>query len=218
MYGYGDITPEKTERYCEHHTSPESEVLRALNRETHVKVLSPRMLSGHLQGRLLAAISQMIRPRSILEIGTYTGYSAICLAEGLQPEGKLITIDISHERESMIRHYVHESGNKERIEMLTGPALEWIPKLHSDFDLVFVDADKPSYPAYYDMLVPRLKSGAWILMDNMLWSGKVVEENQRQKDKDAHILHALNEQITQDQRVENILLPIRDGIHLIRKK
>lgn len=218
MYGFDAITPLETEQYCEQHSSAESSVLAELNRETHLKVMQPRMLSGHLQGRLLSAISKMIKPQNILEIGTYTGYSAICLAEGLAENGHLTTIEVNEERKAIIQKYIQLSGNENKINLHIGSALDIVPKLNTDFDLIFVDADKENYPRYYDLAIEKLKSGGWILFDNMLWSGKVCKPEEVMRDKDTRILNALNAHIQADVRVENILLPIRDGLMLVRKK
>jgi caffeoyl-CoA O-methyltransferase len=212
-----EFIEEKIDTYVCEHTSQESDLLKELNRQTHVQILQPRMLSGHFQGRLLSMLSCMIRPTSILEIGTYTGYSALCLAEGLQEEGKLITIDCNVELEDFTKEYISKSSFANRIELMVGNAKEIIPNLHMDFDLVFIDADKDAYLYYYTMLIDTLKSGAYILADNVLWSGKVVEKV-NDNDKDTKSLIEFNRFIQNDERVENILLPIRDGLMLIRKK
>jgi caffeoyl-CoA O-methyltransferase len=204
--------------YCDNHTSEESEVLKKLNRETHANVLQPRMLSGHFQGRLLSMISKMQRPQKILEIGTYTGYSALCLAEGLAADGLLITIDVNAEREEMVNRYVEEAGFSGRIHHIIGDAIRIIPTLQHRFDLVFIDADKPNYLNYYDLAMDVLNEGGIILIDNILWSGKVVERESLLKDKDTQVLDALNQKVQSDERVENVLLPIRDGLMLLRKK
>ncbi len=209
---------EKIENYCEAHTSNESEVLKKLNRDTHANVLQPRMLSGHFQGRLLSIISKMIKPKFILEIGTYTGYSALCLAEGLAENGKLITIDINPEQEDRIVKYISEAGMENRIQFIVGDAYNIIKTLPQRFDLIFIDADKQSYPKYYEQALEKLNTGGFILLDNVLWDGKVVDETSLKKDKDTQILDSLNKFIQQDPRVENILLPIRDGLMLVRKK
>jgi len=213
-----DITTPVIQSYCDGHTSPESDVLKKLNRDTHANVLQPRMLSGHFQGRVLSMISHMIKPKLILEIGTYTGYSAICLAEGLADGGKLITIDINAEREEMVRSYIHEAGMDEKIQHIIGDALNIIKTLPYFYDLVFIDADKPNYLKYYDMVMEKIHPGGYILIDNVLWSGKVVDDKEISKDKDTQILHSLNERIQLDTRVENVLMPIRDGLLLVRKK
>lgn len=211
-----DFIDEKLLDYAEKHTSAESSLLSELNRDTHAHILSPRMLSGHLQGRLLAMLSRMIKPQYILEIGTYTGYSAICLSEGLQQHGKLITIDINEELEDMIKSYFDKAGLGHKIEHITGNALEIIPTLQTNFDLVFIDADKINYSNYYDMVLPRLNKGGYILADNVLWSGNVLKPVAEQDD-DTKAIVAFNKKVSEDQQVENVLMPIRDGIMLMRK-
>ncbi|HYC84099.1 MAG TPA: class I SAM-dependent methyltransferase [Chryseosolibacter sp.] len=209
-----DIIDPGLQRYAEHHTTDEPEVLRTINRETYAKVLMPRMLSGHLQGRVLSMISQMIKPKTILEIGTYTGYSAICLAEGLQPGGRLITIDINEELEDQVRKYFTQAGVAEKIDYRIGRAAEIIPTLEGNFDLVFIDADKENYGRYYDLVIEHVNLNGFILADNVLWSGKVLNQN---PDKDTRAIIEFNKKIHADKRVENVLLPIRDGIMLMRK-
>lgn len=206
------------QQYADQHTSEEPEVLQKLNRDTHANVLQPRMLSGHFQGRLLSMLSKLIKPKNILEIGTYTGYSAICLAEGLAENGRLITIDVNAEREGMVNAYISKAGMAHCIQHIIGDALNIIPTLPYHFDLVFIDADKPNYIKYYDLAMQKANSGALLLIDNILWSGKVVDANALTSDKDTQTLHALNEKIQSDERVENILLPIRDGLMVVRKK
>jgi caffeoyl-CoA O-methyltransferase len=201
-------------RYAEAHTSRESDLLGQINRQTHADVLRPQMLSGHLQGRLLAMISQMIQPQVILEIGTYTGYSALCMAEGLRPDGKLITLDINEELEGRVREYFSRSGFGSRIDYRIGNALELIPQLTERFDLVFIDADKENYPRYYDLVINRVNLNGFILADNVLRSGKVLDEK---PDKDTRAILEFNKKVHQDDRVENLLLPVRDGIMVLRK-
>ncbi len=201
-------------RYAEQHTSSESELLKRINRETHAQVLMPRMLSGHLQGRLLAMISCMLQPKAILEIGTYTGYSAVCLAEGLAPDGKLITIDINEELEERVRQYFNEAGLSKKVDYQIGNALDIIPKLQGPFDLVFIDADKENYARYYDLVFNLVPLGGYILADNVLWSGKVLDQK---PDKDTRAIMDFNRKIQNDTRVENILMPVRDGIMIARK-
>lgn len=213
-----EITNALIQSYCDAHTSPESDVLRKLNRDTHANVLQPRMLSGHFQGRVLSMLSHMIRPKLILEIGTYTGYSAICLAEGLADGGKLITIDINAEREEMVRRYISEAGMEESIQHIIGDAYNIVKSLPYFYDLIFIDADKPNYLRYYELVIERTHPGAYILIDNILWSGKVVDEKELARDKDTQLLHGLNEHIRQDTRVEHVLLPVRDGLMVLRKK
>ncbi len=203
--------------YIHAHTSPESGVLQALSRETYLKVSMPRMLSGHLQGTFLRMISQMLQPRRILEIGTFTGYSAICLSAGLAPDGILHTIDINEELEDMQRRYFAAAQISHQIQLHVGNALTIIPQLPTDLplDLVFIDADKQNYSHYYDLVIDRLRPGGFIVADNVLWSGKIVAPD---PDKTTLALIAFNEKIQQDERVENILLPIRDGLMLARKR
>ncbi|TAH42169.1 MAG: O-methyltransferase [Bacteroidetes bacterium] len=212
-----DFLDSKLNLYTETHTSSENDVLESLNRETNAKILMPRMLSGHLQGRILSMLSHMIRPKQILEIGTYTGYSALCLAEGLQDDGCLHTIDINDELKSMVRTYIRKASMQEKIKTYYGNALDIIPGLDIKFDLVFIDADKINYSKYYDLVIDKIPSGAFILADNVLWSGKILDDELKM-DSDTKSIHAFNQKIQQDTRIENVLLPVRDGIMLIRKK
>ena len=212
-----EFLEEALENYVNEHTSPESAILNDLNRQTHINVLQPRMLSGHLQGRVLSMLSKMIQPKRILEIGTYTGYAALCMAEGLEDNGELITIDINYELEDMVKKYVSEAGFDDRIIMKVGNALEIIPTLDKAFDLVFIDADKTNYSNYYDLLIDELPKGSFIIADNVLWSGKVTEPV-KDNDEDTKALKDFNEKIHSDERVENVLFPIRDGLMVIRKK
>ncbi len=212
-----DFLPADLTAYAEDHTSPESELLRRLNRNTRAHVMAPRMLSGHLQGRFLSMLSHLIRPRRILEIGTYTGYSALCLAEGLTDDGQLITIDQNEELEDFARHYWQQSPLGGKIELRTGSAADILPRLDGPFDLVFIDADKRNNALYYDQIFDKVPVGGLILVDNMLWSGKVVEPLKPQ-DEDTRAVLAFNEKIHADARVENVLLPVRDGIMMIRKR
>jgi predicted O-methyltransferase YrrM len=200
---------------CEH-TANESDLLKKINRETHLEVLQPRMLSGHLQGRLLSLLSILLKPKRILEIGTYTGYSALCLAEGLPDNGKLITIDVNEELQARVQGYFNDSSYKGQIEYHIGDAMQLIPTLSDTWDLVFIDADKKNYLNYYDLVIERMNPGGIILADNILWSGKVIDE--AAQDRETVLLRKYNEQIQADERVENILLPIRDGIMVARKK
>ncbi len=205
------------DRYIKDHIDPEDEVLTELDRETHLKVIGARMLSGHLQGKVLTMIAQMIRPKTILELGTFTGYSAICLAKGLQDGGKLVTIEIDDELESLAAKYFEKAGICDKVEQRIGSALEIIPTLDEKFDLVFIDADKREYVQYFELLIDRLDSGAFILADNSLWSGKVLD---KPKDDDFQTMgiQAFNELVKNDNRVEKVILPLRDGLTLIRKK
>jgi caffeoyl-CoA O-methyltransferase len=209
-----DFLPDDLQKYVEDHTSTESELLKKITRDTHAKVLMPRMLSGHVQGRFLSMISQLIKPKNILEIGTYTGYSAICLTEGLPPEGKLVTIDVNEELESRVRNYFQEAGLTQKIDYRIGDAAHIIPTLDITFELVFLDADKENYSTYYDLILDKVRPGGLILADNVLWSGKVTKPK---PDKDTRALLEFNQKITTDPRVENLLLPLRDGIMMIRK-
>ncbi|HEX6890878.1 MAG TPA: O-methyltransferase [Chryseolinea sp.] len=209
-----EILNEDLLHYSEQHTTGESPLLKAINRDTHAKVLMPRMLSGHLQGRVLSMISKMIQPKLILEIGTYTGYSAICLAEGLAADGTLITIDINEELEEKVRTYFDEAGISAKVQYRIGDATKIVSTLEGPFDLVFIDADKENYSRYYDMVIDKVREGGIILADNVLWSGKVLQAKQ---DKDTRAIVEFNKKIQQDTRVENVLLPIRDGILMIRK-
>lgn len=202
------------QRYAEEYTSGETDLLRQVNRDTHANVLKPRMLSGHLQGRFLSMISHMIRPRRILEIGTYTGYSAICLAEGLAEDGQLTTIDINEELEATVRKNITNAGMDGKIRYMLGNALNLIPEIQESFDLVFIDADKENYAAYFDLVFGKVRTGGFILADNVLWSGKILADK---KDKDTRAIQLFNEKIKADNRVEKILLPLRDGIFMIRK-
>lgn len=204
--------------YCELHSSDESELLKKLNRTTYAQVLQPRMLSGHLQGRFLSMISALVKPKSILEIGTYTGYSALCLAEGLAEGGKLITIDVNPELEDLVNHFVKEAGFENKIQMIIGDAYQIIRTLPQIFDLVFIDADKASYSKYFDLVIEKVPSGGIILADNVLWSGKVVDEKSLAKDKDTQLIDAFNKKVQADPRVEAVLLPLRDGMMVLRKK
>ncbi|MFC5271520.1 O-methyltransferase [Adhaeribacter terreus] len=213
-----EFIDEDLNQYCEDHTTPETEVLKKLNRETHANVMMPRMLSGHIQGRTLAMFSQMIRPENILEIGTYTGYSGISLAEGLTENGTLHTIDINDELEDMVRRYFAEAGIKNKVKYHLGNALEIIPTLDVTFDLVFIDADKINYSNYFDLVIDKVRPGGFIIADNVLWSGKVLEKFRKKLDKDTEALLDFNQKIQTDDRVENVLLPIRDGLLVIRKK
>jgi caffeoyl-CoA O-methyltransferase len=209
-----DIIQAEIQRYAEMHTSPESPLLKKINRDTHAQVLMPRMLSGHLQGKVLSMISCMIRPRTILEIGTYTGYSAVCLAEGLQKEGKLITIDINEELYDRVNGYFREANLQDRIDYRIGDASSIIPGIEEKLDLVFIDADKENYGHYFDLVIDRVNLNGFILADNVLWSGKVL---QSKPDKDTRAIVDFNAKIQRDERVENVLLPIRDGLMLMRK-
>lgn len=212
-----DILSPLIEKYIEQHTDKEPELLRQLNRETHSKVLRPRMLSGHYQGRLLSLISQLVAPKNILEIGTYTGYSALCLAEGLRQDGALHTIDINEELYDLQRRYFDQSGMGERIHQHIGDARTIIPELDMKFDFVFIDADKPNYSTYLDLIFDKLTSGGVLLSDNVLWSGKVSQDLQ-EGDTSTQALIQYNKRLAEDDRFTTVMLPIRDGLTISRKK
>lgn len=211
-----DLLPKEIEAYASQFTTPETDVLKKLNRDTHAKVLRPRMLSGHLQGSLLSFISRMVKPSRILEIGTYTGYSAICLAEGLQKGGLLHTIDHNVELEEFAKHYIRLAGLEHRIIQHIGEAAAILPEIDEEFDLVFLDADKENYVRYFDMVYGKLKNGGIVLADNVLWSGKVLNKPEK-NDKEALGIVAFNEYIRDHAGVRNLLLPFRDGLMLMEK-
>jgi caffeoyl-CoA O-methyltransferase len=212
-----EFIDQKLDDYVCAHTENEPEVLNELNRKTHLTVLRSRMLSGHFQGRLLSMISHMIQPERILEIGTYTGYSAICLAEGLTENGKLTTIDINEELEDIAREFIQKANLDNKIEYIIGDAMYIVPQLDEQFDLVFIDADKKNYCNYYHLVFDKVKSGGYILADNVLWSGKVVEDYEA-LDSETKIIMDYNKMVHEDPRVQEILLPIRDGLMLARKR
>lgn len=204
----------KLEEYVQDHSEQEPELLQQLARETHLKVLQPRMLSGAYQGRLLALLSKLVSPKHILEIGTYTGYSALCLAEGLHPQGHIDTIDVNEELTDLQRKYFNRSGFGSQIFQHLGNAADIVPTLSGIFDLVFMDADKEQYPLYFDLIVDRVRSGGLIIADNVLWSGKVVEKS---NDEATEALQIFNKKVVEDTRVEALVLPVRDGLTLLRK-
>ncbi|HQQ94597.1 MAG TPA: O-methyltransferase [Bacteroidia bacterium] len=210
-----EFIDEKLLAYCEAFTQPETELLKRLNRETHLRVSQARMLSGHLQGRLLAMLSKLVSPSFILEIGTYTGYSALCLAEGLVKGGKLISMDVNEETMSFAQSFVDQSSFRSQIELRLGDATSLIPLLPEGIDLVFIDADKKNYGLYFDLVLPKMRSGGLILADNVLWSGKVLDA---QKDEDTQRIHDFNVKVQSEPSVETVVLPVRDGLSLIRKK
>lgn len=207
---------EQISNYITNHSTSEEPLLAKLNRETHLKMIYPRMISGPLQGKLLEFISRMIKPKYILEIGTFTGYSAICLAKGLSENGKLITIEINDELQSFSRKYFEESGLTSKIEQVTGNAIDIIPILTHTFDLIFIDADKEEYMDYYNVCIDKLAKGGFIIIDNVLWGNKVILKS-KHSDPETQSIKTLNEFIINDSRVENVILPVRDGINLIRK-
>ena len=212
-----DFLPEELDNYVVAHSDQEPPLLYDLNRQTHLKVLQPRMLSGHYQGRVLSMLSKMIQPKRVLEIGTYTGYSALCFAEGLQSGGKITTIDVNHLLEEMVRNYIDKAGLNDTIEYIIGDAMEIVPNLDEVFDLVFIDADKTNYVNYYNLVIDKVPSGGYIIADNVLWSGKVVQAIDS-LDEDTKVLVEFNALVQADDRVENVLFPIRDGLMVIRKK
>ncbi|HKG08817.1 MAG TPA: O-methyltransferase [Pedobacter sp.] len=197
--------------YCE----PESELLKKIDRETNLKVLMPRMLSGHYQGRVLSMLSKMIAPSRILEVGTFTGYATLCLAEGLSADGLIYTLDINEELEEMVRGYFAASPDGDKIRYIIGNATETVQTLEETFDLVFIDADKKNNGTYYDLIFDRVRPGGLIIVDNVLWSGKVLNTN---PDKDTKNITTFNDKIAADERVEKLILPVRDGLFIIRKK
>lgn len=211
------VADSELERYLLRHTDEEDDLLKELDRETNLHVLNPRMIAGHLQGKILEMFSRMIRPDRILEIGTFTGYSAICLAKGLKEGGKLHTVEIDDELEPIARKYFAKAGLTDVIVLHIGPAAKIIPALNDLFDLVFLDADKQEYCTYFDLIFDKVRPGGFILADNVLWNGKVVHEPSSDDGRTAGI-KLFNEKIKNDPRVSQVILPIRDGLMLIRKK
>ncbi len=201
------------QQYCTNHTSAQSDILLELERETFLKTLSPNMISGHYQGRMLAMLSKLLRPKNILEIGSYTGYSALCLAEGLADGGKLYTIEVNEELEYIIQKFVTKAGLQDNIEIMIGDAVDLVPTINSKFDLAFIDAGKHDYINHYELVLQRMNAGGIILADNVLWFGKVVD---KKRDQDTSMLSVFNEHVKNDDRVEQIMLPIRDGLLVIR--
>ncbi|HEX5002428.1 MAG TPA: O-methyltransferase [Bacteroidia bacterium] len=211
-----EFLDEKLTGYIDAHTAEEPAILAALNRETWAKILMPRMLSGHLQGRVLSMLSHMIRPASVLEIGTYTGYSAICLAEGLASGGTVTTIDINDELEEMVKRYIDLSGNTQKITALIGDATQLIPAIDRTFDLVFIDADKENYSNYFDLVINKVRPGGYIIADNVLWSGNVLQAPS-EMDAETRAIFDFNNKIHSDSRVAHVLFPVRDGLMICRK-
>jgi len=211
-----NLLPELLEKYIENHTKSEPETLKKLNRETHAHVLMPQMLSGHVQGRFLKMLTSMIQPKNVLEIGTFTGYSAISIAEGLPEGGTIHTIDINEELHSMVAKYVKESGSEKKVKTYVGNALKIIPEMNIVFDMVFIDADKKNYSNYYNLVFDKVRKGGYIIADNVLWSGKVVESKPR-IDEDTRSIMEYNDRVMNDTRVENVLVPIRDGLMIAKK-
>jgi predicted O-methyltransferase YrrM len=201
--------------YIEQHCSPESDVLRQITRSTHLEVINPRMLSGHVQGRVLSMLSQMIQPKRILELGTFTGYSALCLAEGLTEDGELVTLEHNDEMEDAIRRNLGLSPLGEKVKLVIGDAKESLQRLKGEFDLVFIDADKKEYCDYLDLVLPLMRKGGWILADNTLWDGHIVDPAY-DKDRQTVALRAFNDKVAQDERLEKVILPLRDGLTIIR--
>jgi len=202
------------EQYIEQNSSPEEAVLKELNRETYVKVQMPNMLSGHLQGQFLEMLSRMQQPKRILEIGTFTGYSGLCLAKGLAEDGLLYTIDINEELQPMVEQYIAKAALSDKVKQLIGDARQIIPTINETFDLVFIDADKINYSTYYDLVFDKVRPGGYIIADNVLWSGKILAEK---KDKDTTAIDEYNKKIASDKRVETFILPLRDGLNIARK-
>ena len=212
-----NFLPQEIEDYALKNSNAELDVLKKLNRETHLKMTMPQMLSGHMQGLMLQMFSKMICPSTILEIGTFTGYSAICLAQGLQENGKLHTIDVNEEFKEIITRYIKEAGLENKIQLHIGAAVNILPTLKEEFDLVFIDADKENYSAYYDLVFPKVKPGGFIIADNILWSGKILNSPMKM-DIETKSLYDYSRKINSDFRVENVLLPLRDGLMIARKK
>lgn len=211
------LLKKELEKYILDHIQPEDGILKELDRETNLKFLQPRMISGHYQGQLLILFSRMIKPKKILEIGTFTGYSAICLAQGLQRNGKLFTIERNDELETTAKKYFEKAGISDRIHMIFGDAIKQIPLIKEKFDLVFIDADKREYCNYYNLVYDKIPSGGYIIADNTLWNGKVIEKISGEDDQAKGIIE-FNRLIKNDNRVEQVILPVRDGMTIIRKK
>jgi predicted O-methyltransferase YrrM len=209
------LIPEELNQYLLATCEPEPALLKKIDRETQLEVLMPRMVSGHLQGRLLSMLSKLTQPKRILEIGTFTGYATLCLAEGLANDGKIITLDINEELEDRVRGYFSESDFNQQIDYKIGNALETIPPLDEVFDIVFIDADKKNNGTYYDMIFDKVRKGGLIIVDNVLWSGKVLTKI---NDTDTSNINTFNQLIAVDNRIEKLILPVRDGLFLMRKK
>jgi predicted O-methyltransferase YrrM len=209
-----EFIDEAIEEYSRLFSDTPSELLQSLDRETHARILQPRMLSGHLQGRYLAMLSKLLSPSLIVEIGTYTGYSALCLAEGLKPTGKLITIDINEELESFTRSFFDRSTFSHQIDYRIADAQQELVSISGPIDLVFIDADKRNYATYFDLIIGKMRAGGLILVDNVLWSGKIVDP--KATDKSTNALREFNQKCLDDARVEKLLLPLRDGLYMLR--
>lgn len=208
------LVSELMESYITQFSSTEDKLLRELSRETHLKVQMPQMVSGNIQGQFLEMFSRMLQPKRILEVGTFTGYSAICLAKGLHEEGVLYTIDVNEELKPMCAKYFEKANLSSKIKHLIGDARKIIPELNETYDLVFIDADKINYTNYYDLVIDKLRCGGFIIADNVLWSGKVLDEK---KDKDTQAIHQFNEKLADDNRVRSFILPLRDGLNIAQK-
>ncbi len=206
---------ELIENYCEQHTTNVSEVLQELERITNLRTMQPHMLSGALQGELLILLSKMIQPKLVIDIGTFTGYSALCLAQGLVSDGVLHTIDIDEEKENLVLSFIEKANMKDKVKYYLGKAIDIIPTIEGEFDLVFIDADKENYPNYFDLVIDRVRSGGLIIADNVLWKGKILNEKM---DTKTALIDAFNKKVNADNRVENILLPLRDGLMVMRKR
>lgn len=213
-----DFIATEIQDYAEEHTLQESEALQKINRNTHLQVLKPRMLSGHLQGRYLSMLSHLVSPKFILEIGTFTGYSAVCLAEGLAENGKVVSLEVNEEYALRAIENIKSAGFESKIEVVVGNALDSIEEINEEIDFVFIDADKANYLNYFQKVLPKVRKGGLILADNVLWSGKVVGWHKKHDDKDTLAIKEFNDVVHQDDRVENVLLPIRDGLMMLRKK
>lgn len=206
----------RIEQYIDVNTTHEGDVMKQLNRETHLKTFYPNMLSGAVQGKFLEMISYMIKPEMILEIGTFTAYSAIAMAKGMAEGGKLITLEVNEEMETFIQKYIDKAGMGDKIELVMGDALKIIPELDYSFDLVFIDADKEQYTDYYELALPKLKPGGFLIADNVLWNGKVLEDDSK-SDKETMGIKSFNEHVKNDNRVEQVMVSVRDGLLLVRK-
>jgi caffeoyl-CoA O-methyltransferase len=211
-----EFLPELLENYVGDHTKPEPEILKKLSRETHAQVMMPQMLSGHVQGRFLKMLSCMINPSQVLEIGTFTGYSSLCIAEGIKEGGMIHTIDINEELAPIVTRYIKEAGAEKKIKTYTGNAVDIIPTINAVFDMVFIDADKKNYVKYYELIFDKVRKGGFILADNVLWSGKVIEQSSKNDEETKGIVE-YNNMVMADKRVENVMVPIRDGIMIARK-
>ncbi len=210
------MIPKDIEQYIEEHTSKEDVVLESLNRETHLKTYYPRMLSGHVQGKFLEMLTHMIQPNRILEIGTFTGYSALAMANGMKDTAILYTLEVNDEMKDFIESYIQQSPRKDQIKLLMGNALDIIPALNESFDMVFIDADKEQYIDYYEMAMDKLNQGGFIIADNVLWDGKVLQERNA-SDKETRALQDFNTHVSRDARVEQLIVSVRDGLLIARK-